>query len=103
MRGAEGGSGDGVGTSDELGHGEAASAGCDFVPRIEGWFGIGCSGAVDAGCGCECGCRDAVRFGRHCDGVGRGYYVFLLYFINFKLVKKIEMVIPWSSRAISLG
>jgi len=38
--GGEGGSGDGVGAPDELGHGEAAPAGCDFVPRVEGWFGV---------------------------------------------------------------
>jgi len=53
--GGEGGSGDGVGAPDEFGHGEATPAGCDFVPRVEGWFGVGPSGATDAGCGCECG------------------------------------------------
>ena len=90
MGGRERGSGDGVGAPDELGHGEAAPAGCDFVPRVEGWFGVGPSGAINAGCGCECGFGDAVRFGRHRDGVGRGHRVFLLYFISCGLVKRLE-------------
>ena len=77
MGGGEGGSGDGVGAPDELGHGEAAPAGCDFVPRVERGFGVGPSGATDAGGGCECGFGDAVKFGRHGDGVGRGHRVFL--------------------------
>lgn len=90
MWGGEGGSGDGVGAPDELGHGEAAPAGCDFVPRVEGWFGVGRPGAADAGCGCECGFGDAVRFGRRCDGVGRGHHIFLLCFISFELVKGLK-------------
>ena len=44
------------------------------------------SGATDAGCECECGLGDAVRFGRHRDGVGRGHRVLLLYFISIELV-----------------
>ena len=51
--------------------------GCEFVPRIEGGFGVG-PGATDAGCRCEQGFGDAVRFGRHRDGVGRRHHVFLL-------------------------
>jgi hypothetical protein len=31
-----------------------------------------------------------VRFGRRCDGVGRGHHIFLLCFISFELVKGLK-------------
>ena len=48
-----GGSGDGVGGSDELEHGEAAATRCDFVPRIERRIGVGPSGGVGVNRGLE--------------------------------------------------
>ena len=65
---------------DELGHGEAASAGCDFVPRVEGWFGVGASsgGGATADGGKYGFLGDGVGFGRRCGGVGCGDCVFLL-------------------------
>jgi hypothetical protein len=84
----EGGSGDGVGVPDELGHEEATPAGCDFVPRVEEWFGVSSSCATD---GCKCRFGDVVRFGHHRDGVGRGHHVFLSYFIiSFEMVKRLN-------------
>ena len=50
MWSGEGGSRDGVGAPDELRH-EVTPAGYDFVPGVEGWFGVSPSVASDAGCG----------------------------------------------------